>query len=65
MNLDPLHIAHPALGHGLWLWALVVALLIALERRGSGRLDRLFAGRPSNRLIYRPAAWPRGLRPGH
>ncbi|MEZ4279798.1 MAG: VWA domain-containing protein [Myxococcota bacterium] len=62
MNLDALHIAHPALAHGLWLWALVVVLLIALDRRGSGRLDRLVSARLADRLIARPAAWRRAAR---
>lgn len=62
MNLEALHIAHPALVHGLWLWALVVLMLIALDRRGSGRLDRLVAARLADRLIDRPAAWRRATR---
>jgi Ca-activated chloride channel family protein len=62
VNLDALHIAHPELVHGLWLWALVVALLIVLERRGTDSLNRLVARSLEDRLVVRPAPWRRGLR---
>jgi Ca-activated chloride channel family protein len=62
VNLDALHIAHPELVHGLWLWALVVALLIFLERRGTDSLNRLVARSLEDRLVVRPAPWRRGLR---
>ena len=62
MNLDALHIAHPELVHGLWLWALLVGLLGWLERRGSNSLNRLVGRALEERLVERPAAWRRGLR---
>ena len=62
MNQGPLYIAHPGLVHGLWLWALVALLLIALDQRGSGRLERLVAARLADRLVDRPAAWRRAAR---
>ena len=62
MNLDALHIAHPELVHGLWLWALLVGLFVWLERRGSDSLSRLVGRALEERLIERPAPWRRGLR---
>ena len=62
MNPAPLHFASPEFATLLWLWLGFVGLLVLLERRGSGALDRLVAGALQARLVERPAGWRRWLR---
>ena len=62
MSWNELHLAHPELIHGLWLWLALVGLLVLLERRGSDSLNRLVAKTLEARLVDRPAAWRRRLR---
>ena len=62
MTWGELHVAHPELVHGLWLWLLFVAVLVLLERRGRDRLNRLVGPALEPLLVERPAAWRRGLR---
>lgn len=62
MSWGELHIAHPELVHGLWLWLVFVAGLILLARRGQDRLHRLVGPALEARLVERPVPWRRGLR---
>ena len=64
MNPTALHFANPELAPLLWLWLGFAALLIGLERRGSGALDRLVGAALQARLVERPASWRRWLRVG-
>ncbi|MBY0400860.1 VWA domain-containing protein, partial [Myxococcota bacterium] len=64
MTYGELHIAHPELIHGLWVWLLVVAALVLLELRGRDRLGRLVGPALEASLVERPASWRRGLRLG-
>jgi Ca-activated chloride channel family protein len=60
----PLHFASPAWSVLLWAWLAFTALLVALERRGSGALDRIVASALQGQLVERPADWRRWLRIG-
>ena len=62
MNSTSLHFASPELASLLWVWLGFAVLLVLLERRGSGALDRLVAGALQSRLVERPANWRRWLR---
>jgi len=57
-----LHFASPELAALLWVWLGFAVLLVLLERRGSGALDRLVAGALQSKLVERPANWRRWLR---
>jgi Ca-activated chloride channel family protein len=54
--------AEPEWAQALWGVLALVALLVWLEHRGEGALDRLVSGPLQARLIARPSAWQRYLR---
>ena len=56
------HWARPELVWVLVVWALVAAVVLLLERRGSGALDRLVSVGLQSTLVARPARWRRGTR---
>ena len=62
MSSTSLHFASPELAALLWVWLGFAVLLVLLERRGSGALDRLVAGALQSKLVERPANWRRWLR---
>jgi Ca-activated chloride channel family protein len=62
--VNGLHFAEPGWIHSLWAVLAVVALLAALERRGTGALERLVSPTLQERLVERPSPWRRWLRIG-
>jgi Ca-activated chloride channel family protein len=62
--VNGLHFAEPGWVHALWAVFAVVALLAALERRGTGALERLVSPALQQRLVQRPSPWRRWLRIG-
>jgi Ca-activated chloride channel family protein len=58
----PLHFVHPEFMHALWIWACAVLVLVLLERRGHGALDRLVSPALRDRLVDRPSRWRRWAR---
>ena len=57
-----IHWAQPGL---LWVvvaWALVALVVVALDRRGAGALDRLVSSALQSALVARPARWRRVTR---
>jgi Ca-activated chloride channel family protein len=62
VNDIALHFATPELAPLLWVWLGFTGLLVLLERRGSGALDRLVASALQSQLVERPASWRRWLR---
>jgi hypothetical protein len=62
--VNGLHFAEPGWIHALWAVFAVVALLTALERRGTGALERLVSPTLQERLVRRPSPWRRWLRIG-
>ena len=62
MSELPLHFAHPSWGMALWVWLVVLIVLVVLERRGSGAVDRLVGSALQDRLVDRPASWRRWAR---
>ena len=64
MTLGALYFANPGFVALLWGWLLFTGLLVFLERRGSGALERLVGSALQAQLVQRPADWRRWLRIG-
>jgi Ca-activated chloride channel family protein len=62
MSDSPVHFVHPEFMHALWIWACAVFVLVLLERRGHGALDRLVSPALQDRLVERPSRWRRWAR---
>ncbi len=56
--------AEPQFVHGLWIVAVLGALLVGLELRRNHLLDRFVAPAMQSRGVERPGDWRRGLRVG-
>lgn len=54
-----IHWAQPGLLWVVGAWALVALVVVALDRRGAGALDRLVSSALQSALVARPARWRR------
>ena len=54
-----IHWAQPGLLWVVGAWAVVALVVVALDRRGAGALDRLVSSALQSALVARPARWRR------
>lgn len=64
MSAFGIHWARPELVWVLGAWAFVALVVVALDRRGAGALDRLVSSALQSSLVARPARWRRTMRLG-
>jgi len=62
MSALGIHWARPELVFVLAAWAFVALVVVALDRRGAGALDRLVSSALQSSLVARPARWRRVTR---